>query len=359
MSSTKQNTAIWANETGAIVVEPVPVPAPGPDELHIEVLYSGVNPTDLRTPRFFGCTRRVLGQEFCGRVLRAPAPGQPFSEGDVVAGYTEGGKDRPLQQGTHQSYISLPPQHSVFRVPGNVPHADAATLTVAVMTANDALYNRFGLPLPSEAGAEGVVEGTLVVWGGSTSVGMAAIQLARASGVRTIVATASPARHELLKRIGATECFDYKDDAVVEKVKSAIAAAGAGPVWGFDAAGVPGVSQKLLSGAVPDHGDVRLATVFLVVEEDERFEVVLGSRHYDVEFDIPGREGGLIRFPARPAEQERMWEALMWVLEHYGAEYQALPVRVYDGPAEGALEEIAKVADLGTFGKVVLKLPFC
>ena len=66
-----------------------------------------------------------------------------------------------------------------------------------VETASDALYNRLGLPLPPSVAKgtpdEGApaLEGTLVIWGGSTGCGMAAIQLGRGSRVSSIVTIAS------------------------------------------------------------------------------------------------------------------------------------------------------------------------
>lgn len=47
----------------------------------------------------------------------------------------------------------------------------------------------------------------VLIWGGSSSVGMYAIQLAKLSGY-TVISTASPINFELLKSLGATEVFD-------------------------------------------------------------------------------------------------------------------------------------------------------
>ena len=58
----------------------------------------------------------------------------------------------------------------------------------------------------------------LLVWAGSTSVGLFAIHLAAASGV-PVVATASPHNHDLLRKIGASEVVDYKDKDVVSHIK--------------------------------------------------------------------------------------------------------------------------------------------
>lgn len=72
-----------------------------------------------------------------------------------------------------------------------------------------------GLPLPPATSAS-----SLLVWGGSTSVGQYAIQLGKAAGCY-VIATASPARHAYLNELGADVCFDYRDPNVVSQIKKA------------------------------------------------------------------------------------------------------------------------------------------
>jgi NADPH:quinone reductase-like Zn-dependent oxidoreductase len=342
--------AIYADHDGKVVIKDFPIPQPPEGEILVQVLYSGVNPSDIRTLKFFNCRHHLLGNEFCGRVLESPILEDTsfLKAGDIVAGYVDGSKDRPLRYGTHQPYISVPSAW-IYRVPENLPQADAAAITIVVQTANDALFNRLHVPLPDATPAH--PEGTLVIWGGATSVGMAAIQLGRASGIHSIVATASTKQHDYLKSLGATHCFDYKDDNVVQKVK-AVLQASRGPIWGLDAAGAPD-SQTLLANALSSHNDIHLASVLL--QTDERFQVTLAARHIDVSFDLP--DGQSLFFAAHPDEADRMWKALAWVVKHYGAEFRPLPVRIFEGTAEKALEEIIKVEAMGTFGKLVLKHP--
>ena len=62
---------------------------------------------------------------------------------------------------------------------------------------------------------------TLLVWGGSSSVGCCVIQLAVASGLR-VVATCSARNFELCRRLGASEVFDHKSETVVEDLIEAL-----------------------------------------------------------------------------------------------------------------------------------------
>ncbi|OGM49516.1 alcohol dehydrogenase [Aspergillus bombycis] len=346
-----KNIALYADETGELGVRrDIPIPRPSEGEMLIEVLFTGVNRSDITTVKLLGSRSRVLGNDFCGRVLDvSKLADTAFKPGDIVAGYTIANYDRPLRYGSHQSYISIPPA-GVFTVPEHIPAADAAGLMTVVQTANDALLN-LHLPLPSMA--HGPTEGILVITGGATTVGIAAIQLARSSGIKSIIVTASPGRHELLETLGATRCFDYRKDGVVQDIKAAVQEAGAGPVFGFDAAGTP-ESAKLLLDALADRDDIHLASVSPWA--GDRFEAVLGGRDYDVIFHPPGAPEPFVS-PARPAEAAKMWDSLMWVLQHYGKEFRLPVIEVFEGTAEDALGEIQKVADQGKFGKLVLKHP--
>lgn len=353
-NSAKSSCALYADDEGNVVVRKLSLPAPRDDELLIQVLYSGVNPSDFKTLRFFNCRNRVLGNEFCGKVLDSPAVGRfPFFPGDIVAGYVDSDKNRPDRYGTHQEYISVPPDW-VYRLPCILPPPNAATLTIVTQTANDALFNRFGIPTPYEV--TGPTEGTLVVWGGATSVGMAAIQLARASRVTTIVATASPKRHEFLRSLGATHCFDYADKNVADKIKAVLDGSGSGPIWGFDAIGTVDSpdSQTLLYKSLPREDRVRLVTVLLMGHDG--FEPCVGARHLDISFDLP--DGGQIVINRNMREADRMWKALEWVVHHYGREYKETPLRVFRGSAKDALREVEQVDKLGPFGKLALELPW-
>ncbi|KAF5238986.1 hypothetical protein FAUST_5226 [Fusarium austroamericanum] len=348
------STALYANAEGKAVVTTLPIPPPRDDEILIKVMYAGVNPSDFRVLKFFDCRRRVMGHEFCGKVLESPGlANSPFKAGDVVAGYVNGSNDRPERFGTQQEYISIPPAWA-FKIPHNLPHPNAAGLPVVVQTANDAIFNRFKLPLPQDA--KGPIEGTMVIWAGATCVGMSAIQLARASGVTSIIVTASPKRHGFLKKLGATHCFDYSDESTPARIKALVESAGDVPVWGFDALGTMTTPspQTLLSSSLPRSDRVKLVTVLLMPEEG--FESCIGARHYQASFDLPN--GDRVDMPPNMEAADRMWKALGWVMDHYGKEFQEIPVEVFKGTAEDALKEVEKVESTGRFGKLVLTLPW-
>jgi len=68
-----------------------------------------------------------------------------------------------------------------------------------------------------------------LVWAGSTGVGMYAIKLASLLGYR-VVTTASPHNFELVKSLGASAVFDYKDPGVPTKIQQWIKDQNIGPL---------------------------------------------------------------------------------------------------------------------------------
>jgi len=100
----------------------------------------------------------------------------------------------------------------------------AATLPVGVLSAAVGLYqsperNGAGLVAPWENG-EGKYKGkSILVIGGSSSVGQYVIQLARLSGFSQIAATASLHNSDHLKSLGATHIIDRNSDIVLEAKK--------------------------------------------------------------------------------------------------------------------------------------------
>ncbi|RKK72097.1 hypothetical protein BFJ69_g10360 [Fusarium oxysporum] len=327
MATNVPGPALYADNEGNVVVRrDLPAPTPAEGEILIEVLFSGSNPSDLRIVNYLGFRNFVLGYDFCGRVLETPGPN---GSGFKTANWH-------------------------FKVPANLPLPDAAALTTVVQTANDALFHLFKLPLPSSG--HGHIEGTLVVWGGGTAVGMSAIQLARAVGITSIIVTASASRHGVLRELGATQCFDYHDESVVEQVKRAVQEAGNIRVWGFDTAGTPDSSRLLMDSLASCQGDVQFAFVGLIVGDRPACEMCLAVRHHKLAFDMPGAPEPYV-FPAKPAEAEKMWQATEWVVAHYGKEFRLPGLRVFEGRAEEALDHLQTVARQGAFGKLVLKQP--
>lgn len=105
----------------------------------------------------------------------------------------------------------------VSAVPDSLPLANAVVLPISITTASSALFVQLKAPLPSlNARPTGK---KILLWGGSSSVGISAIQLARAAGLE-VVTTAGSANHDLVNWLGASYIFDHKDPDIVDKISS-------------------------------------------------------------------------------------------------------------------------------------------
>jgi len=105
-------------------------------------------------------------------------------------------------------------------IPHSMSYETACVMPLALSTAACALFQKEYLALPFPTTSPTPSGKTLLVWGGSTSVGCNAIQLAIAAGYE-VITTASPKNHNYLKKLGAAEVFDYRSTTVVTDIISA------------------------------------------------------------------------------------------------------------------------------------------
>ena len=185
---------------------------PGPGEVRVRVVVSGVNPTDWKLRRGSGDGAappfpEVTPNQDGAGVIDAVGEGVVnLAVGDRVWAYLAG-HERPT--GTAQEYTNLPADR-VVRLPGGTSFDIGASLGVPAMTAHRALT-------VSEDGPErlhpGALAGTVVlVAGGAGAVGHAAIQLARWAGATVITTISGPAKAALATAAGAHHVINYRDE---------------------------------------------------------------------------------------------------------------------------------------------------
>ena len=105
-------------------------------------------------------------------------------------------------------------------IPDTMPFEDAAVLPLAVSTAACGLFQKDHLALRHPSLHAEPTGETVLVWGGSTSIGSNAIQLAKAAGYE-VITTASPRNFEYVTTLGAAQVFDYNSPTVVEDIIAA------------------------------------------------------------------------------------------------------------------------------------------
>jgi NADPH:quinone reductase len=197
-----------------LTVEEMDPPTPGPDEVRVRIVASGVNPTDWKArsgavpmPQTAkdGEWFQVPNQDGAG-VIDAVGPGvDPARVGERVWVYLAAWL-RPW--GTAAEYTVVPAERAV-PLPDGVPFELGASLGVPAMTAHRCLF------------ADGSVEGlTVLVAGGAGAVGHFAIQLAGAGGARVISTVSSPEKAELARQAGAHHVVNYREDGAAEKIRA-------------------------------------------------------------------------------------------------------------------------------------------
>jgi NADPH:quinone reductase-like Zn-dependent oxidoreductase len=103
-----------------------------------------------------------------------------------------------LGGGGYAEYARLPAAHAM-RVPSNLDDAQAAALPEAFLTAYSNLLEIGGL----------LSRQTALIHAGASGVGLAAIQIAKQIGAKTVV-TASAGKHEVCLAHGADRVLDYR-----------------------------------------------------------------------------------------------------------------------------------------------------
>ncbi|MBL8776773.1 MAG: NAD(P)H-quinone oxidoreductase [Acidimicrobiales bacterium] len=184
-----------------LTLREVPDPAPGPEEVLLEVVATALNRADLLQRMGLypdpapASGHEIPGMEFAGRVAEVGARCRSAQVGDEVMGIVTGGAyaERLV---THE--------RQVLPVPASVPLADAAAIPEVWITAWDALVRQGGLR-PG---------GVALVHAGASGVGTAAIQIARATGAVVIVTTSS-GKVAACEALGADLVVDYTDDDFV------------------------------------------------------------------------------------------------------------------------------------------------
>jgi putative PIG3 family NAD(P)H quinone oxidoreductase len=179
------------------------VPTPRTGEVLVRVAYAGVNRPD--------CLQRagayppppdaspILGLEVAGTVAGLGEGVESWREGDRVCALTPGGG--------YAEYCTTPADYCL-PVPRGLSPLEAASLPENYFTVWHNVFERGAL----EAGE------TLLVHGGSSGIGLAAIQLAKAFGARVITTVGSAQKAEACRRAGADLALNYREQDFVAEV---------------------------------------------------------------------------------------------------------------------------------------------
>jgi len=171
-------------------------PVPGPGDILIEIKASGLNRADLLQRRGMypppPGAPDIMGLECVGVVAEIGAQVTRWSVGDRVCALLGGGG--------YAEYVAVD-AGSVLPLPGAMSFLEGACLAEAMLTVYANVFMRCQLA-PGE---------TFLCQGGTSGIGIMAIQMARLAGAGKVIATAGSARKcALMTELGADVAINYR-----------------------------------------------------------------------------------------------------------------------------------------------------
>lgn len=173
-----------------------PTPKPGTEEVLIEVKAAGLNRADVSQrkgnyPPPPGVPAAIPGLEVAGVVVKCGEHVTEWKTGDQVCALLAGGG--------YAEYVAVP-EGQCLPVPDGWSYAEAATIPETVCTV---WHNVFQLGRLQQGE-------TLLVHGGSSGIGITAIQIAKAMGAKVFVTVGSDEKGEACLQLGADKYINYK-----------------------------------------------------------------------------------------------------------------------------------------------------
>lgn len=185
---------------GQLSLSEVPAPQPGPEEVQIRVAAAGVNRPDILQrkgayPPPPGASP-ILGMEVAGEIAAVGPNVTRWRIGDRVCALVAGGG--------YAEYC-IAPALQCLPVPRGLTMVEAAAIPETFFTVWTNVFDRGRL----KAGER------ILIHGGSSGIGTAAIQLARAFGAQVIVTAGSRAKCEACLQLGAHQAINYREQDFV------------------------------------------------------------------------------------------------------------------------------------------------
>jgi putative PIG3 family NAD(P)H quinone oxidoreductase len=203
-----------AEPGGAHVLKPAKrrVPEPGPSEILVHVRAAGVNRPDILQRQGHYApppgASDIPGLEIAGEVAAVGDQVKRFRAGDQVTALVAGGG---------YAEFAVIDETNALPLPAGFGYVESAAIPETFFTVWHNVFQRGGLK-PGE---------TLLVHGGSSGIGTAAIQLASAFDAYVIATAGSKEKCDACLRIGADRAINYREEDFVRVVEEATNGKGA------------------------------------------------------------------------------------------------------------------------------------
>lgn len=183
-------------EPEVLKIQERPVPEIGADELLIKVKAAGVNRPDViqrkgHYPPPKDVPQDILGLEVAGIVEKTGKDVTRFQPGDRVFALIGGGG--------YAEYVKVP-ETQTLRIPEKLSFEEAAGFPETIYTVYHNVFQRANIK-PNER---------FLIHGGSSGIGITAIQMAKAVGAEVIVTVGSDQKGEKCLELGADKFINYK-----------------------------------------------------------------------------------------------------------------------------------------------------
>ena len=210
-----------------------PAPQVQPGEVLIEVHYAGVNRPDVSQrsgsyPPPPGASP-VLGLEVAGKISAVASDVTQWKIGDAVCALTPGGG--------YAEYCAVPASHCL-PIPKGLSMQEAAALPENFYTVWTNVFDRGRL----KAGER------FLVHGGSSGIGLTAIQLAKAFGATVYTTVGNQEKAQFCRKIGADVAINYREQDFVAEVAQLTGKKGVDLI--LDMVGGPYIERNLKSLAL-------------------------------------------------------------------------------------------------------------
>jgi NADPH:quinone reductase-like Zn-dependent oxidoreductase len=335
-----QNKGLILSKGTSVVEDGIAIPPLAANEILIKTKAVAINPTDWKhIDNEGGFDGSVVGCDGAGIVVAVGEDIKETKVGDERFYFVSGSSRYHPLIGAFSKYVivkewsafktgtKLTVGHEKIIKYGPVTTFEgAASLGLALVTLGFAFkfYGQMSIQ-PEE-----YKDKLFLLWGGSSSLGQAVVQIAKYMGFK-VIATCSPSRFEWVKSIGADDVYDYKGKDVGERIREKY---GDDIQYSYDAVCSNG-SQEIVHTAMSSTKPAKMFVSLLTQAQTPKSNVeIIFSMAYsaiDKKKYYPATKSDVISPPGAFEATQEAIEEINQIFEKDPNLIKHMPLQVYDG----------------------------